>query len=120
MPLRTGCIVLLLQFALGRNQRKWCCGCVSGLGKAWREVGEVARVGESGRESVDGKVRLPCLGEGLIRWVQWQWLSSSNAAGMEYSGDSITSGQPYRTTGFAVNLLRSNCEVLVATHMRRP
>ena len=32
----------------------------------WIEVGEVARVEESGRASGDGKVRLPWPGEGLI------------------------------------------------------
>ena len=69
----------------------------------WIEVGEVARVGESGRESGDGKVRLPWPCEGLLICgftlvavvkVQVMLLQARH-------GDSHISGQPYRITVFA-------------------
>ena len=69
---RTGYIVRLRQLALGRNWRKWCCGCVAELGKEWKGDDGVARVGERDRESGYRRVRLrlPWLDDGFIVWIR--------------------------------------------------
>ena len=66
MPLRTGYIVRLLELALGLNRRKWCRGCVAGLGRERTGGDEAVHGGGSGRGSADGRVMLPWLDEEFI------------------------------------------------------
>lgn len=94
----------------------------------WKEVGEVARGEESGRESGDGKVRLSWPGEGLvicgfilIAVVKVQVLCDAVSMGIGFLNPVSPTGHPLSTKSLLRlnrNIQRAKCKILVADPMR--